>query len=188
MFSFTSSSKSDNKFESSSTNPERKKYNVYLSFCAKDAGYFAMSIYKTLTIKAGFVVFWEDKRLDYRDQIISPLEPVLNVIGKCKIVVIIFSRNYANTRRCLQELKKITECCQTTAGLTVLPLFHDHIYPSCGISKTCMFGDAFHNFVERILMEETSHEGDKFLSWVATISKATTYSGPTDLVQKPADR
>ncbi|XP_024636990.1 LOW QUALITY PROTEIN: disease resistance protein CHL1-like [Medicago truncatula] len=51
-----------------------------------------------------------------------------------------------------------------------------------------MFGDSFHNFVDRILMQETSHEGDKFISWVATISKATTYSGPIDLVQIPPDR
>lgn len=93
MFSFTFSSKSDHKFEFSSTNPKRKRFNVYLSFCAKDAGSFAMSIYKTLSIKAGFVVFWEEKRLGYGDRIVTPLEPVLNVIGKCKIVVIIFSRN-----------------------------------------------------------------------------------------------
>ncbi|MCH82935.1 NBS-LRR resistance protein, partial [Trifolium medium] len=51
-----------------------------------------------------------------------------------------------------------------------------------------MYGKTFHDFVDRISIGETSEEEDKFLSWVATISKATTYSGQTEAVNIPIYR
>jgi hypothetical protein len=104
---------------------------------------------------------------------------VLNVIGDCKLVVIVFSTKYVNSSWCLQELEKITEYCRTTDGFMVLPVFYDGVHLSFGILERGMFGEeAFHDFLDRISMEEeTSKEEDKFMTWVATISKATAYSG-----------
>ncbi|XP_045827449.1 uncharacterized protein LOC123919545 isoform X2 [Trifolium pratense] len=183
MSSFTSSSKRREKLKSTAsstttTNPKRKRYNVYLSFCDEDATYFATEIYWALSIKARFNVFWDDEKLGSGNREIPT--SVLNVIGDCKVAVIVFSRNYVNSRSCIQEFEKITECCLTTGGLIVLPVLYDGLnnYSAIGTS-----GEAFHDFVHRIWIKEnesSSKEEDKFMSWVAAITKATTYSGLID--------
>ncbi|MCI22862.1 NBS-containing resistance-like protein [Trifolium medium] len=163
------------------TNPNRKKYDVYLSFCVEDARSFATGIYRALSLEAGIIVHWDDERLgngDHREMATS----VLNVIEDCKVVVIIFSRNYFNSRSCLQELEKITECCRTTDSLMLLTFFfYVGVRLSFGILERGMFrGEAFHDFLNKISMEEeTSKEEDKFMTWVALISKATVYSEET---------
>ncbi|MCH98209.1 NBS-containing resistance-like protein, partial [Trifolium medium] len=143
-------------------------YDVYLSFCDEDAGPFVSRLYTALSSEDGIVVFWDNDRLGSGEIPAS----MLNFIGHCQIAIIVFSINYANSRRCLQELEKITECCRTS-DLIVLPVFYDGIYPSNGSLKSGMFGEAFHDFVDRISKEE-----DKFMGWVAGISKAYKYSGP----------
>ncbi|XP_058729205.1 uncharacterized protein LOC131601405 isoform X1 [Vicia villosa] len=159
-------------------NPKRKKHNVYLSFCNQDTASFAKRIYAALsrTRKAQFNVFWYDEKLQSRDREIPT--SMLNVIGDCKVAVIVFSRNYVNSRPCLQEFEKITQCCLNTTGLIVLPLLYDgyNDYSSLGIG-----GEAFHDLVYTIWVKETSfEEEDKFMSWVAAITKTTAYSGVID--------
>jgi hypothetical protein len=83
------------------------------------------------------------------------------------MAIIVLSKNYTNSSWCLQELEKITECSRTTDGLIVLPFFYDGLYD--------MYGEAFHDFLDRISMEETSKKEDKFMSWVAAISHNTAY-------------
>jgi hypothetical protein len=187
MSSFTSSSKRHHKLKSTSTsttitNPKRKRYNVYLSFCNEDATSFATGIYTALSRKARFNVFWDDEKLESGDREIPT--SMLNVIGDCKVAVIVFSRNYVNSRSCIQEFEKITECCLTTGGLIVLPVLYDGLnhYSAIGTS-----GEAFHDFVDRIWIKEketSSEEEDKFMTWVAAITKATTYSGLIDFADR----
>ncbi|KAK2432868.1 disease resistance protein RPV1 [Trifolium repens] len=180
MSSSTSSSKRRRKLKSTSTttNPKRKRYNVYLSFCNEDATSFATGIYTALSRKALFNVLWDDEKLESGDREIPT--SMLKVIGDCKVAVIVFSRNYVNSRSCIQEFEKITECCLTTGGLIVLPVLYDGLnhYSAIGTS-----GEAFHDFVDRIWIKEketSSEEEDKFMTWVAAITKATTYSGLID--------
>lgn len=182
MYSFTnSSSKSDHEVESTSstttTNPKKKSYDVYLSFCDEDAGDFALRLYAALSLEDEFVIFWDDERHGSGNRELPT--SLLNVIEDCKVVVIVFSRKYVMSRSCLQELEKITECCQTTYGLIVLPVFYDGIHPCDGRLQRGMFGETFRHFLDRILTEDetSSKVEDKFLSWVAVISKATAYSG-----------
>jgi len=92
---------------------------------------------------------------------------------------------YAHQPPLAKELEKITECCRTS-DLILLPVFYDGVNHSYGNLKRGMFGeDVFHDFIDSISMEEISKEEDKFMSWVAAISKPTTLSGPKDLVQIP---
>lgn len=150
------------------TNPNNTNYDVYLSLCDEDAGSFVSNLYTALTSEAEAVVFWDHERSESGEIPTS----ILNVIRDCKVAVIIFSKNYANSKRCLQELEKITECSRTS-DFTVLPVFYDGVYPSNGSLQRGMFGEAFHDFLDRICNEE-----DKFMGWVAAISKAYKYSGP----------
>jgi hypothetical protein len=178
MSCFTSYSENHHESEFPSTSdPKRKNYDVYLSFCDKDSSSFALELYTSLSRKAGVIVFWDDERIGSGDQEIST--SVLNVIGDCKVVVIVFSTEYVNSIWCLLELEKITECCRTIDGFIVLPVFYDGVRLSFEILERGMFGgEAFQNFLDRILMEEeTFKDEDKFMTWVAMISIATSYSG-----------
>jgi hypothetical protein len=168
MSSFTFSSNSHSEFESTSstsTNPSRKKYDVYLSFCDEDPDSLVFGIYTALTSTP--VDFWYDQWFRSYNRTLRRSEATLNVIGECKIAIILLSKNYTNSKWCLQELEKITECSRTTDGLIVLPFFYDGLYD--------MYGEAFHDFLDRISMEETSKKEDKFMSWVAAISHNTAY-------------
>lgn len=179
MSDFTSSFYKIRKYKSISTTTtyQKKIYNVYLSFCNKDAGSFALQLYTALSSEARVSVFWDNARLGSGDRQIST--SAVNIIGNCRVAVIIFSMKYFNSMWCLQEFEKITECCQrVTDGLTVLPVFFDGAYPCNGRLHKNMFGDPFDYYVDRILMvTETSKEQDIFMSWVAAVSdKAFKYS------------
>lgn len=155
-------------------NLESKRYDVYFSFCEQDAGYFVSCLIMALSSEPGIVVFREDERFKHGDQV----ESALNVIEDCKIAIIVFSRNYTESISCLQALEKITKCCRTS-DLIVLPVF----YTAGSLDGGMFEGDVFHNFLDRI-----SKEKDKFMSWVAEITKATKYFGPSDLVHKTKHR
>ncbi|CAJ2655793.1 unnamed protein product [Trifolium pratense] len=188
MSSFTSSSKNHHEFESTSTTtkPKRERYHVYLSFCAKDTDSFVSCLHVAFRSKARQAIFLGFDKIGDEDRAIKPSE--LTVIEEFRTAMIIFSRNYANSRRCLIELEKITECCRTTDGLNVLPFFYDGVYPSYGRLKSGMFGEAFHDFVDRTTIKETSKEEDKLMSWVAAIStttdKASKFSGSIEPKQE----
>lgn len=138
-----------------------------------------------LTSEYNIVVFWDYERVGNGDRQIPTSS--LNVIEKCKVAVIVISRQYLNSRWCRQELEKITDCCRIEDGLTVVPFFYDGLYPSKGrLQRGTFEGYAFHDFVDGISMEtETSREEDNFMSWVAAVSaKASKYSGSRYSVQK----
>ncbi|MCH90300.1 NBS-containing resistance-like protein, partial [Trifolium medium] len=156
-----------------------KRYDVYLSFCEEDSRSFVFGIYKTLTSECGLVVFWDNQRFGSDDRTLRPSESTLNIIGECKMAVIVLSKNYTNSRGCLDELEKITACCRTSDGFIVVPVFYDGVYSPNRRLQGDMYGEAFPEFLDRISIDETSEKEDKFMSWVATIShnKAYIYSG-----------
>jgi len=88
MSSFTYSSDSDCGFSPSfTTNPKRKIYDVYLSFCEEDSRSFVLSIYTALISKPG-VVFWDDQWFGSEDRSSKqPSDSALNVIEDCEIGV-----------------------------------------------------------------------------------------------------
>ncbi|MCH89705.1 NBS-containing resistance-like protein [Trifolium medium] len=176
MSSFTFSSNSPSEFESTSStypDPSRKRYDVYLSFCDEDACSFVVDTYASLTSPPRIAVFSGNLMLVSDDDqiLLRPSESTLNVIGECKIAIIVLSKNYTNSSWCLRELEKITECCRTSNGLIVLPF----LYPPNIRLRVDMFGEAFLEFLDRISTEETSEKADKFMSWVAAISHYTGY-------------
>jgi hypothetical protein len=125
-----------------------------------------LELYTALSSEAGIIVFWDDERIGSGDGEITT--SVLDVIEDCKVVVVILSKNYTNSRRCLQELEKITECYRTKDGPVVLPVFYDGVHSPSRILQEDMYGEAFHDFLDRISMKEktSSEDEDKFMSWV----------------------
>lgn len=173
----------------------RKRYHVYLSFCDEDSHSFATGIYTALTSNRilnlnlhsdhRVYVFWDNNWLGSEYQTLEPSDSVLNAIEECEMAVIVYSKKYTESSWCLQELEKITECRRrTTDGLIVLPVFYDGVYSSYKRLwvRRDMYGEGFHNFMDRISMEKktSSEDEDKFMAWVAAISNEASIHDGSD--------
>ncbi|XP_061355696.1 disease resistance protein RPV1-like [Gastrolobium bilobum] len=142
-------------------------HEVFLSFRGEDTrASFISHLYSSLQ-NAGITVFIDDDSLQMGDQISTSL---MGAIESSEISVIVFSRNYANSRWCLQELEKIMEC-HRTIGQVVLPVFYD-VDPSEVRHQTGKFGKAFQKHLNRISTEE-----DKVLRWRMALRDASGISG-----------
>ncbi|CAL5416790.1 unnamed protein product [Camellia sinensis] len=132
---------------SSSTQP-RWTYDVFLSFRGEDTRKnFTDHLYEAL-VQAGIHTFRDDDELPRGHEISSEL---LKSIEGSRISIVVFSRNYASSRWCLDELVKIIEC-KKTLGQLVLPIFYD-VDPSDVRHQTGCFGEAFGRHEERYVDE-----------------------------------
>ena len=82
----------------------------------------------------------------------------LKAIKRSKLSIIIFSRNYVDSRWCLLELENIIECYKTKCQV-VVPVFFD-VDPEDVLNETGIIGKAFQDLLNRISVGE-----DKVLSW-----------------------
>lgn len=148
----------------------RKRNGVYLSFHGVDylRSSFVSGLYTTLRSASEILRFVDYDRLTTTDQEMPFSESSLNIIGECEIAIVIFSKNYTNSRPCLQELEKITKYSRTTPGLSILPFVVN--------MEEGMYGRAFHDFLDRVWIEEISKEEDKFMTWLAAFTKDAKYS------------
>ncbi|KAJ7962621.1 Disease resistance protein (TIR-NBS-LRR class) [Quillaja saponaria] len=102
----------------STTCPE--KHEVFLSFRGEDTrNNFTSHLYDALCDKK-IETFIDDEELERGDEI-SP--SLLKAIEQSKLSVIIFSKTYASSKWCLDELVKIIEC-KEKYGEIVIPVFY----------------------------------------------------------------
>ncbi|WMV07927.1 hypothetical protein MTR67_001312 [Solanum verrucosum] len=66
----------------------------------------------------------------------------MKAIEESQVAVIDFSKNYATSRWCLNELVKIMECKEKENGQTVIPIFYD-VDPSDVRKQSGSFTEAF---------------------------------------------
>ncbi|XP_042502278.1 disease resistance protein Roq1-like isoform X2 [Macadamia integrifolia] len=126
-------------------------YDVFLNFRGVDTcKTFTGHLYNALE-SAGIHTFGDDK-LRTGEEIGLEL---LSAIQQSRISIPIFSKNYASSKWCLNELVKIVECRKTMNQL-VLPIFYD-VDPSDVCNQTGNYEEAFqkHNnhFHQRIIDE-----------------------------------
>ncbi|KAM7473390.1 hypothetical protein LguiB_020633 [Lonicera macranthoides] len=119
---------------SSAGDHHRWKYDVFLSFRGEDTRKtFVDHLYSALK-KSGIYTFKDDERLETGESI-SPA--ILKAIEESSFAVIVFSKNYASSRWCLDELVKVMECnSKSSMGQTVIPVFYD-IEPSDAFNDEC---------------------------------------------------
>jgi hypothetical protein len=101
-----------------------------------------------------------DDKLRSGDEI-SPT--LIKGIEESKILIIVFSKNYASSIWCLDELIKILEC-RKKMGTHVLPLFYK-VDPSYVRNQTNTFGKAFAKHEKRFKNDEM-----KVQRWKTTIT------------------
>ncbi|OIT04465.1 tmv resistance protein n [Nicotiana attenuata] len=113
-------------------------YDVFLSFRGEDTRKtFTSHLYEGLH-RMGIITFQDDKRLEHGTSISEELS---KAIEESQFAVIIFSRNYASSGWCLDEVVKIMEC-KNEYGQTVIPVFYD-VDPSQVRNQRENFAEAF---------------------------------------------
>ncbi|XP_042484496.1 disease resistance protein RPV1-like [Macadamia integrifolia] len=134
--------------EGSSSSTPCSNHDVFLSLRDEDTcKNFTDHLYTAL-VRRGINTFRDDDELRRGEDITLEL---LRAIEKSRISIIVFSRNYASSRWCLDELVKIIECRETICQM-VLPIFFDvdlsDVWKQSGI-----FGEVFARLEKRFKVE-----------------------------------
>ncbi|XP_059651263.1 disease resistance protein RUN1-like isoform X2 [Cornus florida] len=145
----------------------RSEYDVFLSFRGEDTSKTFVGCLYTALNQRGIRTFKDDERLERGKSISSDL---VKNINESSIAVIVFSKNYANSSWCLEELVEILEC-RRTKGLTVLPIFYD-VKASNVRKQRKSFAEAFRQHEE--IREE---EMERVQRWRDALKEAANVSG-----------
>ena len=152
------SSSSSSSFSSST----HQSYDIFLSFRGEDTRYgFTSHLHKALCDK-GFNTFIDDNL--HRGEEIS--FELLKAIESSTVSIIVFSKNYASSTWCLDELVKILKCSQL-----VLPVFYN-VDPSEVRKQKSEFGVALTKH-EEIFKDKV----DKVQKWRIALNKVGSLSG-----------
>ncbi|XP_068317188.1 disease resistance protein RUN1-like [Pyrus communis] len=120
MASSSSSSSSSSSAAAPADAAVTKKYDVFISFRGEDTRRtFTSHLHAALLEKK--ITTYVDDKLKRGDEIAPAL---LKAIEKSRLSVIIFSKNYASSPWCLDELVHILEC-KEKHGQLVIPIFYD---------------------------------------------------------------
>jgi len=142
------------------------KYDVFLSFRGKDTrDNFISHLYAALQRKN--IEAYIDYRLR-RGEEISPA--LLSAIEESKIYVVVFSKNYASSTWCLNELTKILEC-KKRYGRDVIPIFYK-VDPSTIRKQEERYKEAFDDHEQHF-----KHDMDKVQGWKDALTEAAGLSG-----------
>ncbi|XP_070683115.1 disease resistance protein RUN1-like [Malus domestica] len=115
------------------------RYDVFLSFRGEETRKtFTDHLYTALN-NAGFLTFRDDDELERGEDIKPGLQ---KAIQQSRTSVVVFSKDYASSRWCLDELVLILERKRTTSDHVVLPVFYD-VDPSHVRKQTGSVGKAF---------------------------------------------
>ncbi|KAL5543005.1 hypothetical protein UlMin_010715 [Ulmus minor] len=159
---------------SSSSSLPLDKYEVFLSFSGLDTrDNFTSHLHAALSRKK--IKTFIDDKFERGDQISSTL---LKAIDESKISVIIFSKNYASSSWCLEELVHIHHC-KEKAGQIVVPVFY-HVDPSDLRKQHGVFAAAFAELEERF-----KDKMYKVQEWRLAMTAIANLSGWDSSVTRP---
>ncbi|XP_058760027.1 disease resistance protein RUN1-like isoform X2 [Vicia villosa] len=149
-------------------------FDVFVSFRGEDTRYnftdFLFDAFQT----QGIFAFRDDNNLPKGESIAPEL---LRAIQVSQIFIVVFSRNYASSTWCLQELESICECVQVS-GKHVLPIFYD-VDPSDVRHQKGIYAQAFAKHEHRF-----QHDSQMVSRWRETLTQVANLSG-WDLRDKP---
>ncbi|XP_015159499.1 TMV resistance protein N-like [Solanum tuberosum] len=160
------SSSSPSESNSQYSCPQQKcKYDVFLSFRGLDTrNNFTSHLYKALTNRV-ILTFLDDESLESGDTLWIELEKAME---ESQVAVIIFSKNYATSSWCLDELVKIMKCKEDN-GQTVIPVFYD-VDPSHVRYQSESFKEAF-------ARHESRYTDEKIEGWRTALIAAANIKG-----------
>ncbi|KAL7587812.1 hypothetical protein Lser_V15G37336 [Lactuca serriola] len=140
------------------------KYHVFLSFRGEDTRKTFVDHLYTALVQQGIYTYKDDETLPQGESI-SPT--LMKAIEESQIAIIVFSKNYADSSWCLDELAYIMKC-KDTKGLTVMPIFYD-MEPSAVRKQKQNYEKAF--------FKHELENNDKVGSWRKALVDASNLSG-----------
>ncbi|XP_059434492.1 TMV resistance protein N-like [Corylus avellana] len=145
----------------------RWNYDVFLSFRGEDTRKtFTDHLYTALR-NAGICTFRDDDDLPRGEYISTKLR---KAIQESKVSIVVFSKGYASSSWCLDELVEIVRC-KNSISQTLLPIFYD-VNPSDVRKQTGTFAEAFAGHADRFQAEmERVHK------WRTALTEAANISG-----------
>ena len=143
-------------------------FDVFLNFRGVDTRRNILhSLYAAL-VQKGISTFKDDKVLKRGKPIPSEL---YNGIERSRFFIVIFSKNYASSSWCLDELTKIVECHQEKKGHTIFPVFFG-VEPTEVRKQEGSFGEAFAKH-EEVFKENL----EKVKKWRDALEEVAKISG-----------
>ncbi|KAI9073778.1 hypothetical protein K1719_044275 [Acacia pycnantha] len=151
---------------STSSRVDLEKYDVFINFRGSDIRYGFLS-HLTKQLRQEGIDVYVDERLERGDEISTAL---LKAIERSIIALVIFSKDYASSRWCLEELVKIMECKQDNNQI-VIPIFYN-VDPSHVRHQEGSYADAF-------TQHEQKFKDDlmKLQVWTSVFKKTAELSG-----------
>ncbi|CAL5340911.1 unnamed protein product [Camellia sinensis] len=150
-------------------------YHVFLSFRGEDTRKtFTYHLYIALKHR-GFRTFRDDDEVERGENIKFELH---KAIQESRISIVVFSKNYASSSWCLDELVMILKRRRTTEHV-VLPVFY-HVDPSHVRNQTESFEEAFTRHEERFHTEGAEKKDEwkgKIQEWRAALKEAADLAG-----------
>jgi hypothetical protein len=149
--------------------PSSYYYDVFLSTFKDEDTYknFTHSLYAALK-RVGIRTFLDEEVLPGGDNIVTA---VLNTIRRSRISIVVFSKGYASSSWCLDELVEIVHC-KNTKGQALLPIFY-YVDSSDIHKQTETFWEAFTRQEEQFLMTDIK----RAQRWRAALTEAAHASG-----------
>ncbi|KAM5554609.1 hypothetical protein ABKV19_022819 [Rosa sericea] len=142
------------------------RYHVFLSFRGEDTRKTFTDHLYTAFVDQGFRTFRDDDELERGEDINPGLE---KAIQQSISSVIVFSKDYASSRWCLNELLMILKRKRTSSDYVVLPVFYN-VDPSQVRKQTGSFAEAFARHQE-------NEPSNKVKEWRAALTKVADLGG-----------
>ncbi|XP_070680744.1 disease resistance protein RUN1-like [Malus domestica] len=149
------------------------RHDVFLSFRGDTRKTFTDHLYTALN-NAGFNTFRDDDELERGEDIKPGLQKAIQL---SRASVVVFSKDYASSRWCLDELVLILERKRTTSNHVVLPVFYD-VDPSDVRKQTGSIGKAF-------ARHEKTQSPKKVKGWREAVAEVADLAGM--VLQNQAD-
>jgi hypothetical protein len=150
-----------------SSSESRWDQDVFLSFRGEDTRKnFTDHLYSAL-VQVGIHTFRDSEKLPRGENISIEL---LNAIRGSRISIVVFSKGYASSRWCLDELVEIVNC-KNAIGHTLLPIFY-HLDPSDVRKQTGTFAKAFARHEEQFPTDM-----ERVQRWRVALTEAANCSG-----------
>ncbi|KAJ9174964.1 hypothetical protein P3X46_013556 [Hevea brasiliensis] len=143
------------------------KYEVFLSFSGKDTRDKFTDHLLAGLLGRQIKAYRDDKNLQ-RGSLIT--KSLLRAIEKSRISIIVFSKNYAASKWCLDELVKIVKCNQLF-GSIILPVFYD-VSPDHVAKQTGPYRKIFREYEDKYKNNKQRVE-----KWKAALKTVAEISG-----------
>ncbi|XP_035832724.1 disease resistance protein RPV1 [Helianthus annuus] len=160
---------------STSSVPKSFKYDVFLSFRGEDTRKtFVDHLYHALVNK-GIITYKDDEKIEKGERI---NEQLMRSIEDSRFYIIVFSKNYAASSWCLDELAKIMECQKMTEH-TAYPIFYD-VEPTEIRNQSGSVWEAFEQSTrkrKRTLEDVAPEKEDDVGRWRVALKEAAGLAG-----------